>query len=164
MKVFSKSISSCHFCEKKGHIKKYCSKYNEWLASEKEKNEKTERERNEKYKRRGQYDGRKNTANKVDYGSEDSEAEFVNYAFCVRKSKEKLKGWYIDSGASCHITNDKNFFIRLDDGVRQSVTVANGEVVWSSGKGHGKIIAMSENGDVTFLEIPLLNEPFLTGL
>lgn len=138
MKVFSKPIVSCHFCDKKGHVKKFCSKFIEWTAAENLKNE--------KFKKYGQYDQKKSySANKIDHGDKEND-EFANYAFCISKSKEKIIGWFIDSGASCHITNNVNFFTSLDVNVRQSITVANGELVWSSGKGDGKIVAMSEHG------------------
>ncbi len=94
------------------------------------------------------YDQKKNFANKVNNEEECStNVEYASYAFCIQKSDMKLIGWFIDSGASCHITNNPDFFTWIDKTVRQSVTVANGEVVWSSGKGNGKIIVKSSNCD-----------------
>lgn len=69
MKVFSKSVPICHFCEKKGHVKKFCTKYMQWLAAQKEKNEKLEKEHSKKL---GPFDHKKHTANKVEHGDEES--------------------------------------------------------------------------------------------
>lgn len=51
MKVYSKPVINCHFCDKKGHIKKFCSKFLEWSAAEKEKIEKADNVKNEKFKK-----------------------------------------------------------------------------------------------------------------
>lgn len=130
MKVFSKSIPSCHFCDKKGHVKKFCSKYIEWLAAEKEKNEKASK--HEKFKKNWQTDYKKHSVNIISGEDEEKSEEYANYAFCVRKSKTKVNGWFIDSGATCHITNNINFFLSIDLNFRQSITVANGETVWKN--------------------------------
>lgn len=145
MKVFSKPPVNCHFCDKKGHVKKYCTKFMEWMAAEKEKNEKTAN-KYDKFKKNGP-DQKSHSANIVSAEEDEKSDEYANYAFCVQKSTKKINGWFIDSGATCHITNNINFFLSIDFNFRQSITVANGETVWSSGKGHGTIIALDELGE-----------------
>lgn len=43
--------------------------------------------------------------------------------------------WIVDSGATCHISNNKKFFKSIDYSVKESVSVANGDPVYSEGKG-----------------------------
>jgi len=46
-------------------------------------------------------------------------------------------GWYIDSGATSHMTNDRNFFTEFHETKNEKVTVANGQHMMSEGVGDG---------------------------
>ena len=46
-----------------------------------------------------------------------------------------FKGWWIDSGATSHVCNDRQLFTNLDLSHKEKITVANGEFLQSEGRG-----------------------------
>ena len=81
-----KKSFTCHFCHKPGHFKKDCRKY---LAS---------------LKKQGA-----NATEKREPPSNDGEA-FVTIHALAATSRGS---WIVDSGATCHMCNDKNLFVDL---------------------------------------------------
>lgn len=53
--------------------------------------------------------------------------------------------WILDSGATCHIVNNRKFFDTFDGNVKYEICVANGEKVMSIGKKSGKIKAVDKH-------------------
>jgi len=43
--------------------------------------------------------------------------------------------WVIDSGATHHMTPNKNYFSRLDDSIKGKITLINGGIATSLGTG-----------------------------
>lgn len=116
---------SCYFCKKTGHLKYDCIKYHEWCKKNKKFANVTE-------------------ANKDD---EDQEAEYV---LMTASGGEDETVWIVDSGASCHIAQDKKLFYEIDCNSRsQSISVANGNCSQSQGKGVCKIKTNSATLNVT---------------
>lgn len=54
--------------------------------------------------------------------------------------------WMIDSGCTCHMTNDRQFFAEFKSGVVVEVTLANGSKTKSSGCGSGVVMGVNGNG------------------
>lgn len=77
------------------------------------------------------------------------------------------KIWYVDSGATSHMTNNKKFFQELK-AINKSVTVANGQKLLAEGKGKGILKCLNQKGQVTpvkvedVLYIPLIAENLLS--
>lgn len=61
----------------------------------------------------------------------------------------QTSGWIIDSGATCHISTRRNDFIKFDNTSRETVSVANGQTVTSSGKGSCQLVMYNSNGEKT---------------
>ena len=53
---------------------------------------------------------------------------------------DMIDGWCIDSGATCHVSNNKECFSSLNLGVQEEITVANGEKLKAVGKGNVDLV------------------------
>lgn len=123
VKNFNKKIS-CHHCKKFGHLKRDCY----FLKKNKGQN--------------GQY-----TANVTqDNGSEDN-GSYNDLCFGIGSEIQDNK-WYVDSGATSHMTHTRrNFsnFISMDE----SVCLANGSRTKTKGKGDCVLLCSQKNGNTT---------------
>lgn len=108
------SVVKCFFCKKSGHKKFECEKYKDW---KKNKDTKQEEEK---------------VNSVVNAPDED-----CHWAFVAASSTSTEGLWLLDSGATCHIVNHRDFFDNLDDTVREVVYVANGAKVVAKGRGRG---------------------------
>lgn len=68
-----------------------------------------------------------------------------HWCFVLSEDDHKTNRWCVDSGASSHITNNKNFFTQLNTSETEWVILANGEKVKSEGRGFGFITVFNEN-------------------
>jgi hypothetical protein len=107
------SDRSCFFCKKSGHFKQDCFKYKKWKAN----NEKREK------------------VNEV----KDKNERSGSVCFSVHDRKNQKDVWYIDSGATSHMSNDESFFKTLEKRKMRDVTVANGESAKVLGIGRGEL-------------------------
>lgn len=116
---------TCYFCKQLGHQKAKCEKFIKWKA-EKSK---------QKFK--------KEKANTVIQGNRETE----DWAFLTGNSSTSDNQWILDSGATCHIANRRDFFQMFDEKAQDDVWVANGMKERSKGRGSGKIIVLDGNGN-----------------
>lgn len=63
------------------------------------------------------------------------------------------RGWFVDSGATCHIVNDKGFFSDFDESYSEDVFVANGGILTAHGKGSGSLGVIGENNVESTIQI-----------
>lgn len=61
--------------------------------------------------------------------------------------------WVVDSGATCHICSDKYQFVELDTSWCEKVTVANGDAVYSNGKGVCKVSMVNAKGSEVVITV-----------
>lgn len=115
----------CFFCNEEGHVKSDCLHFKEW-KSKKENADKTQK------------------VNKV---NQCGESQFL---FLTAVSQP---GWIIDSGATCHIVNDKSFFSSFDENHRENVNVANGETVKAEGRGSGVVCVINDDKVESFIKL-----------
>lgn len=113
----NKSEKRCHFCKGKGHFKKDCWKFK---------------------KSRNKYEFR----NQV---NEAKEQEVASGNFCF-STLNNASGWVLDSGATCHISSQRSQFSSLKR-CNERVTVANGKVVESTGKGNCDIEVINSGNE-----------------
>ena len=116
---------TCHFCGKPGHIKRDCWKLAE-LQAVKEAGKKGNRH--------------KHTANKVTIKqkdrevSSDSDNEALVVGYALAATSKKL--WIVDSGATCHMCNDKTLFSELTILRKpQEVSLGDGHVLEAIAEG-----------------------------
>ena len=125
---FVKKGPRCNFCRKFGHIQRNC----------------VERERAQmksdsapKDKHKVKQKAHKAEARQVESSSSESESVglVVRHALSA-SSSNRLNSWIVDSGATCHMCNNKMLFSKLDD-LKQSleVTLGDGHVLEATGRG-----------------------------
>lgn len=119
------NVVKCHFCQCDGHVRNDCEKYKRWL-----KKKSTERQQN----------GNSNFKMKSNEGLRDGNqsANVIspsqqNYIFVINGCYDNR--WIVDSGATCHISNEKGMFRDIDYNVKERICVANGQSVISEGRG-----------------------------
>lgn len=115
---------TCFFCKKKGHFKRKCTKYKDWLAKSKGTSE----------------NDKKQKANIIT--NEDSDEYLFMASFIDNE-------WLIDSGATCHITNLKNNFVDFSEENHDKVHVLNDQVLYSKGIGTIPIKVVNANNEVS---------------
>lgn len=121
---YKATASNCEFCHKYGHFKKDCWKFKKFV------------------KRPNVNNYIRNQANCT--FAEDEDKEWI---FFSKQDRDEFS-WYIDSGATCHIANNKEFFTEFSSSIRENVFVANGIKLQSLGRGCGYIDILKSNGNV----------------
>ena len=77
---------------------------------------------------------------------------------------QKTADWFVDSGATTHMTNNLNFFTALDKTKTDKIYIANGYVINADGIGDGFLDCMLDDGKVRRILIKdVLYAPMLTG-
>lgn len=114
----------CFFCKLRGHQKKNCQKYKQWLAK----------------KNKG--GGKKSNGKSSD---KVNSVEDSNFLFSVGKAH---KGWLIDSGATRHVVNNKKFYTNIDESYKASVELADGASTKIDGIGTGILSFLDESGRI----------------
>ena len=133
----NKSKLKCFHCGKIGHIKRNCFLLN-----------------NNKY--------RKETANiACDDRVNVQKTKTDNFCF---KASGKIKSdyWYIDSAATCHMTNNKQFFDEFNED-RSKVYLADGNFIESMGNGSGLLNCEIDNSNKSISVTDVLYVPKLDG-
>ena len=129
----------CFYCKKPGHLKKDCrawkAKMNEYQKSSTLK---------------------ASSAVNVTDDSPDDHVAFTNNVEPLSSS-----GWYIDSGATSHMTNDRSFFAEFTKTKPVKVTVANGQYMMSEGVGDGYLHCRTSNDTKRILVKDVLFVPTL---
>ena len=71
--------------------------------------------------------------------------------------------WYVDSGASAHMTSDLSFFTSLDTEHKKTVTLADGQKLLTAGIGEGFVCCVTRDGDQLVKLTEVLHVPDLCG-
>uniref|UniRef100_A0AAG5DSQ9 Integrase catalytic domain-containing protein n=1 Tax=Anopheles atroparvus TaxID=41427 RepID=A0AAG5DSQ9_ANOAO len=114
----------CFYSNKPGHFKKNCRKF---LAESKPKVKQ---------------------AKAAEHGASSSKSKQpeTTRELCFITENILPGAWIIDSGCSCHMTNDVEFFTNLKREFVGDVILADGRSAKSAGIGNGKIIVMDDKG------------------
>lgn len=128
----------CHYCKKEGHFRRDCRK----LAQDKRDKDKT--------------DGQK-ASMAIKSGS--------GFEVCLAAGVAAGNGfWYLDSGATAHMTSDASLLDGVDKTKATAVCLADGKSIKSAGSGTGKLVSF--NGDGVKMNVRLdnvLHVPSLAG-
>ena len=119
----------CQECGKIGHTRSDC-----WqLHGRPDKDKRSKKYQNHK--------ANKADGNHGDYGL-NANASSLN---CEHKSGE----WIIDSGATCHMSNNKNNFVRLELLEESKITIGDGKLLKAEGRGEVKLEMILKGGNRT---------------
>lgn len=136
-------VKSCFFCKKIGHVKQECKKYAAWKTknSNKAKAAKEKVTPNEE----------KLFMAKANVLLTEQPAENIEYArFSVKAAKDYSDTWFVDSGATSHMTNSKEFFHEFDPAVKGVVRLADAEKTSAiKGRGSGVIKCIVDGKQTT---------------
>lgn len=117
----------CHFCRKPGHFRKDCPDLRKWL-------------------------NQKRLANcKEDDNKDSASAKLARtlkwyFAFFNSNDLRQSSSWFIDSGATKHMSWNKNIFSEIDTSRKEWIVVGNGERVKSEGIGKLKLFVSTSDG------------------
>lgn len=128
------SEKTCFFCKKKGHLRRNCR-----LFQAKQKQDNSEEKK-----------------------SETPKAKQVTSAVLFMVGSNQRSKWIIDSGASSHMTSDKQFFSAIDEASAPDVFLADGTAVKSAGCGEGKVYGVDGCGGI--VEITLTDVLYVPSL
>ena len=116
LRTATAKIKTCHFCQKPGHIKRDCWKLAQ-LQAAKGAGKKTKHAAN------------KATSKQKDCKeSSDSDEEALVVGYAISATSKNL--WIVDSGATCHMCNDKSLFSELTTlRKQQEISLGDGRVL-----------------------------------
>lgn len=130
----------CFYCKKPGHLRRNCH-----LWQQKKRN------------------GEKSDKKKSD---EKSNAKQVTEercgSVCFMVGNNEKSSWIIDSGASCHMTNEKRYFTKFCEKNGPNVILADGKSAKTVGR--GEAVIMGEDGDGQPIEVKLEDVLFVPSL
>lgn len=129
-KPHTRETRVCFRCKKVGHLKKDCTI---WMTEQHRPPERLHKQRVK--------------ATLTDTGAHNWNGTFKA---TVTQLSEK---WYVDSGATSHMTNNKDFFTELDLSHKETIYLADGTNIIAEGKGNGKFLCSKGNG--SYAEIPV---------
>src|SRR6218665_3784214 len=137
----NKETITCFFCKRQGHLKKDCAVW------------KARREQEPRAKHRA-----KNAVT-----IPDSENDIIHG--CLTTSiGESTNEWFIDSGATTHMTNNLDFFEIIDQTKTDKIFIANGAVIDAYGVGDGYLNCTLDDDTIHRIKVEkLLYVPTLTG-
>lgn len=134
----------CFECGKVGHVKKDC-----WLLAKKLKEGASGKEQSQ--------------ANVVKQEPKSNDSQASGYTIFQLSTKPHGNAWFIDSGATCHMTNDRSFFVKMDSDYRDKVFMADGATLEVVGKGSGNLRCLVENSVSVAVFQDVLYVPNLKG-
>lgn len=142
----------CYFCKEPGHYKKFCRKYQAWKCNKERANAVT--------------DGY--SENQVDEtcfmtqtNVETDLCHEVSVCFGLQIRQQK-DVWVIDSGATSHMVNNKDFFKEFHRNTNGNVRLANGQKAEIKGTGSG--VVKFVNGANKDINIKIDNVLFVPNL
>lgn len=94
--------------------------------------------------------------------SETPKAKQVTSAVMFMVGSNRRRQWIVDSGASSHMTSDRQFFTMLDESSAPDVFLADGTAVKSAGCGEGKVYGVDGCGGM--VEITLTDVLYVPSL
>src|SRR3984885_14576424 len=122
----SKTVLTCYFCKKPNHVKKDCRKYIQWKSKNPGHTAKTLKEK---------------------VADDESTEQSVFSCFKIREKNIK-NVWHIDSGATAHMSSNKNLFKNFDSKYKGEVLLANGYKIQTAGSGNIFLHFIKDDGEI----------------
>ena len=117
----------CHYCGKFGHIRRNCRKF-----AQENKSDSSDKERTKSVKHQANTAGTRQR----DSSSSDSESVGLVVRHALSASAGMHESWIVDSGATCHMCNDRRLFVELCNLEKPlEVTLGDGHELDAIGRG-----------------------------
>lgn len=113
----------CHFCNKKGHIKKNCFSF--------KKQRETKKSTDNAYYAFSAYTLKKQETNSINVEVKNENKAIIG----LMAVNERKNSWFLDSGASSHMTPDKNILQNIQTSDVKKISVANDATMTCDEKG-----------------------------
>ena len=134
----------CFFCKSEGHWKRDCPKYIKWKSKQNQVN--TAQEYTDEYFKNRCF--MVNTSYLQPFPAKDTISEACN------KVIENKNAWILDSGATSHMTANRDFFTSFNPDEKGHVLLADeGEAVKVQGKGSGIIKYCANNDEIIDIRV-----------
>lgn len=82
--------------------------------------------------------------------SDDVEDDVVTFMACSRTTDD---GWYIDSGATCHMSHTRNMVSQINPGSQSKIYLADGSTIDKQGVGQAILKCENGNGNMEIVRI-----------
>lgn len=141
-----KELRVCYFCHKPGHLKADCYRF-----------KRSQQQRSA---------GTESAKSSVEVNVSNRES-YITFKARDQPRTVSTRGWCIDSGATSHMTNDREFFSSLRD-TSATIYLADGSSVAAAGVGEGQFYCESSDGRIqevrlkNVLYIPQLDDGLLS--
>lgn len=140
-----RSEKKCFYCSKPGHFKKNCRKFLAEKGGESASDSRKSAGSNQLVKQKAKQAQAENGG--ADRSKQVVADSVVCGAVCFMAGDVIPGAWTIDSGCTCHMTNDRGFFVELKHGVVVDVTLADGTKTKSTAVGSGVIMGVNGKGE-----------------
>lgn len=127
----------CFFCNMPGHLRKNCRKF---LATKRNDNV------NQAAPKSSEQQAKQAQAEPEPKPRPSTSSSTVQGAVCFIAGGAIPGAWTIDSGCTCHMTNDRQFFNEFQRDVVVEVTLADGTTTKSAGCGNGVLFGVTGDG------------------
>lgn len=136
----------CYHCRKPGHFRRDCR---QWKQQQQQHSQEKKSDAPPKGGKQG--------------GPKAKQAAEADVTVCFMAGTKRRKScWFVDSGCSSHMTNERAFFTNLNENVKVKVVLADGSTTTSADIGEGVVKCDDGEGDV--LEVPIKDVLYVPNL
>ena len=137
MAKYRKRGPRCHFCHKLGHIQKNCREREKLMSREGDRHKTDHSVNSAEFRRR-----------RAETDSEDEIGLAFQHVFSAEAASQLQRSeWIVDSGASCHVCNNRGLFVVFEN-LEKPVDIILGDGHALNAVGRGTVILTLKSGEL----------------
>lgn len=147
LRISSRKVEQkvCFYCKQPGHFRRECRKYLESRREDAESGMRQEKAHKKEEKVNQVYSsGAPLCFTATKYVGDTDKPSGISAACSIAGGRQR--SWFVDSGATHHMTYDRSFFTTMVQSERVPVTLANGDRTMSEGCGSGMLRCVDADG------------------